>query len=153
MQVTSLFGIDTTVSNNSLNGIGYLFVGASKYTYLNCRTHYLSSGNVTRTIDTTSCRLSTTEVNAIRFLMDSGNITSGTISLWVKNHDIYENVNGIDVPCTPEEILEIEARNAAWEVGRTARESLQQIAALEAQVTPRRMREATLTEKVMVYQH
>lgn len=82
MQVTSLLGIDTTVSNNSLNGIGYLFVGASKYTYLNCRTHYLSSGNALRTIDTTSCRLSTTEVNAIRFLMDSGNIASGTIRLY-----------------------------------------------------------------------
>ena len=57
-----------------------------------------------------------------------------------------KNVNGIDVPCTPEEIVEIEARNEAWEAGRTAREALQQIVALESQVTPRRMREATLTD-------
>lgn len=57
-----------------------------------------------------------------------------------------KNVNGIDVPCTPEECAEITAREAAWEAGRAKREALKQIAALEAQVTPRRMREATLTD-------
>lgn len=56
-----------------------------------------------------------------------------------------KNVNGIDVPCTTEECAEIAAREVAWEAGRVAREALQQIAALEAQVTPRRVREAVLT--------
>ena len=56
-----------------------------------------------------------------------------------------KNVNGIDEPCTPEECAEIAAREAAWEAGRAKREAVAQIAALEAQVTQRRLREAVLS--------
>jgi hypothetical protein len=56
-----------------------------------------------------------------------------------------KNVNGIDVPCTPEEIAEIEAREAAWAAGQATRDALSQITALEGQVTQRRIREAALT--------
>lgn len=56
-----------------------------------------------------------------------------------------KNVNGIDVPCTTEECAEIAAREMAWEAGRAKREAAAQIAALEAQVTQRRLREAVLT--------
>ena len=52
--------------------------------------------------------------------------------------------NGM-VPCTTEECAEIAAREAAWEAGRAKREALQQISALEAQVTQRRLREAVLS--------
>ncbi len=62
-----------------------------------------------------------------------------------------KNVNGIDVPCTTEECAEIAAREAAWEAGRAAREAMQQIAALEGQVTQRRMREAALTDEGKVW--
>ena len=62
-----------------------------------------------------------------------------------------KNVNGIDVPCTTEECAEIAAREAAWEDGRAAREAMQQIAALEGQVTQRRMREAALTDEGKVW--
>lgn len=55
------------------------------------------------------------------------------------------NVNGAVRPCTTEEIAEIEAREAAWEAGRAKREAVAQIAALEAQVTQRRLREAVLS--------
>lgn len=56
-----------------------------------------------------------------------------------------KNVNGIDVPCTTEECAEIAAREMAWEAGRAKREAAAQIAALEGQVTQRRLREAVLT--------
>lgn len=56
-----------------------------------------------------------------------------------------KNVNGIDMPCTPEEIAEIEAREASWAAGQAARDALSQITALEGQVTQRRIREAALT--------
>ena len=56
-----------------------------------------------------------------------------------------KNVNGIDVPCTEEEIAEIAAREATWEAGRAKREAAAQIASLEAQVTQRRLREAVLS--------
>lgn len=54
--------------------------------------------------------------------------------------------NGM-VPCTTEECAEIAAREVAWEAGRVSREALQQIAALEGQVTQRRIREAALTDE------
>lgn len=50
-----------------------------------------------------------------------------------------------NVPCTTEECAEIAAREMAWEAGRARRDALAQIAALEAQVTQRRLREAVLT--------
>jgi hypothetical protein len=80
--ITSSVGIDTTVSNNSLNGYAFLYVGASKYTYMDAFTNYLSTTNTVRPIHVSTCRLTTTEVNAIRFLMDAGNIISGTIRLY-----------------------------------------------------------------------
>ena len=80
--ITSLVGIDTAVSNNSVNGKSFLYVGSSKYTYMESFVNYLSGSNTVRPIHVTSCRLSTTAVNAVRFLMDSGNITSGTIRLY-----------------------------------------------------------------------
>ena len=43
-----------------------------------------------------------------------------------------KNVNGVDMPCTPEEIAEIEAREAAWEAGRAKRDARAEIVRLEA---------------------
>jgi hypothetical protein len=54
----------------------------------------------------------------------------------------FHNVNGINIPFTPEEEAERDAEEAAWAAGQSSREILEQIKALEATVTPRRLREA-----------
>lgn len=49
-----------------------------------------------------------------------------------------------EVDLTAEEILEVQAREEAWLLEKPRKEILAQIQALEAQQTPRRLREAAL---------
>lgn len=57
----------------------------------------------------------------------------------------HKIVDGITVPLTPEEAAEIAAFRAAAAAEAPRREALARIMALEAVVTPRRMREAMLS--------
>lgn len=51
------------------------------------------------------------------------------------------------VDLTAEEIAEVQAREAAWMLEKARKDILAQIQDLEAQQTPRRIREATLTSE------
>ncbi len=50
--------------------------------------------------------------------------------------------NGVARPMTQSEITERNERDAAWTAGQVARDALAEIARLEAEITPRRIREA-----------
>lgn len=52
-----------------------------------------------------------------------------------------KNVNGVDVPLTPEEIAELVARDAVWLNAQPKAKLFSQIKALEASITPRMIRE------------
>lgn len=54
--------------------------------------------------------------------------------------------NGVEVPFTPEEEAQRDAEEAAWATGQVKRDALAQIKALEGSVTPRRIREAALSD-------
>jgi hypothetical protein len=56
----------------------------------------------------------------------------------------HKLVNGLPVLLTADEIAEQQARQAEWEAGEQRRAIIQQIVELEAKVTQRRIREATL---------
>lgn len=60
---------------------------------------------------------------------------------------MMKNVNGVNVPCTPQEIAEIQEREAAWEAGKAVREAKAEIVNLENSITIRRLREAALSDE------
>lgn len=57
----------------------------------------------------------------------------------------------IHVPFTAEEEAEANAREAEWVAGTARREALARITELEATITPRRLRDAVLTDEGRVW--
>ena len=55
-------------------------------------------------------------------------------------------VNGIEVKLTPQEVAERQAEEAAYVATIESRQKLIQIQELESQITPRRIREAIVTQ-------
>lgn len=74
-------------TNETASGLIYLYnPSASKYTFMNYRSMYFNETNDNCEGLGGSYRLSTTAVDAVQLLMDSGNISSGTFVLYgVKN--------------------------------------------------------------------
>ena len=58
-----------------------------------------------------------------------------------------KNVDGIDVPFTPEEEAQRDADEKAWADGAPKRNALNEIHRLEGTITPRRLRDSVLTDR------
>jgi hypothetical protein len=75
--------ISTTASNSGLSATAYLMSPASSaYTKFQAQAVWFSSSSANSYANITGGRMSTSPVNAIRFLMASGNIASGKIRLY-----------------------------------------------------------------------
>jgi hypothetical protein len=75
--------ISTTASNSGLSATAYLMSPASSaYTKFQAQAVWFTSSSANSYANITGGRMSTSPVNAIRFLMHSGNIASGTIRLY-----------------------------------------------------------------------
>ena len=57
-----------------------------------------------------------------------------------------KNVNGVNVPLTPEEETQRDAEEKAWTDGKVKRDATEEIHRLESTVTPRRIREMTTAD-------
>ena len=57
---------------------------------------------------------------------------------------LYKIVNGEEIALTSEDIMLLQAEQSVWEDGTIKRTALAEIARLEAEITPRRIREALL---------
>ena len=57
-----------------------------------------------------------------------------------------KNVNGVNVPLTPEEETARDAEEQEWADGAAARDATAEIHRLESTVTPRRIREMTTAD-------
>ena len=57
-----------------------------------------------------------------------------------------KNVNGVNVPLTPEEETARDAEEQAWADGQANRDATEEIHRLESTVTPRRIREMTTAD-------
>ena len=58
----------------------------------------------------------------------------------------FKNVDGVDVPLTPEEETARDAEEQTWADGAVVRDATAEIHRLESTVTPRRIREMTTAD-------
>ena len=77
-------GISNTAADGGISGVVRLFfpAGTASNKQVKLHTIYANNASVTISLDGGGYRNSTSAVNAVRFLMDTGNITSGLFKLY-----------------------------------------------------------------------